>query len=226
MTSSINQVTILGHCNTTLSVVLDMLQQQYKYLHNVTIVSNIRPDENSQAGIPYVTPGLATTVVQASDWAPTFDHPHIIASMSTKVRTILLAFFQQRFNLSKAQLTTLVHPFSAVAKTATLDEGVIINPGAVLAPYCHLKPLAYVNRNVSIGHHTTIEQLATINPGATVAGKCFIGEGVTIGAGAVINDQISIGKHSFIGAGAVVTKDIPDNVVAYGTPAKVIKKIP
>lgn len=53
-----------------------------------------------------------------------------------------------------------------------------------------------------------------------------IGEGATIGAGAVINDQISIGKHSFIGAGAVVTKDIPDNVIAYGTPAKVIKKIP
>lgn len=226
MAASINQVTILGHCNTTLSVVLDLLQLYYKDLQNVTIVSNISPDANSQAGIPYATPNLATTVIQAADWAPSFDHPHVLAAMSTKVRTILLAFFEQTFKLSKAQLTTLIHPFSAVAKTATLDEGVIVNPGAVLAPYCHLKPLAYVNRNVSIGHHTTIGKLATINPGATVAGKCIIGEGATIGAGAVINDQISIGKHSFIGAGAVVTKDIPDNVIAYGTPAKVIKKIP
>ena len=50
-----------------------------------------------------------------------------------------------------------------------------------------------------------------------------IGENVWIGAGTIIVPGVTIGKNSVIGAGSVVVKDIPDNVVALGTPAKVIK---
>jgi maltose O-acetyltransferase len=39
----------------------------------------------------------------------------------------------------------------------------------------------------------------------------------------VIIPEIKIGKKTIIGAGSVVTRDIPDNVVAYGNPAKVIR---
>jgi acetyltransferase-like isoleucine patch superfamily enzyme len=35
---------------------------------------------------------------------------------------------------------------------------------------------------------------------------------------------VTIGKHTLIGAGSVVTKDIPDGVIAYGNPCKVIRK--
>ena len=41
--------------------------------------------------------------------------------------------------------------------------------------------------------------------------------------GANVIDGINIGKNTIIGAGSVVTKPIPDNVVAYGAPAKVIR---
>ena len=46
-----------------------------------------------------------------------------------------------------------------------------------------------------------------------------------IGAGAVVIPGIKIGRNSVIGAGAVVTKDIEENSVAVGTPAKTIKKL-
>ena len=52
-----------------------------------------------------------------------------------------------------------------------------------------------------------------------------IGSNVWIGAGAVICPGVTIGKGSVIGAGSVVTKDIPENVVAYGNPCRVIRKI-
>jgi acetyltransferase-like isoleucine patch superfamily enzyme len=42
--------------------------------------------------------------------------------------------------------------------------------------------------------------------------------------GANILNTVKIGKNCVIGAGSVVTKDIPDNVVAYGSPCKIIKK--
>jgi maltose O-acetyltransferase len=42
--------------------------------------------------------------------------------------------------------------------------------------------------------------------------------------GTNILHQVKIGKNTIIGAGSVVTKDIPDNVVAYGSPCKIIKE--
>ena len=46
----------------------------------------------------------------------------------------------------------------------------------------------------------------------------YIGENCWIGAGALIMPGVTIGDNSVIGAGSVVTKDIPENVVAYGNP--------
>ncbi|MCV3763493.1 sugar O-acetyltransferase [Companilactobacillus farciminis] len=46
-----------------------------------------------------------------------------------------------------------------------------------------------------------------------------------IGAGAIVLPGITIGKNSIVGAGSVVTKDVPDNTVVVGNPAKVIKKL-
>ncbi len=52
-----------------------------------------------------------------------------------------------------------------------------------------------------------------------------IGNDVWIGGGAIVCPGVTIGNGSVIGAGAVVTKDVPDNVLAGGNPAKIIKKI-
>jgi acetyltransferase-like isoleucine patch superfamily enzyme len=52
-----------------------------------------------------------------------------------------------------------------------------------------------------------------------------IKENAKIGANATILPGITIGKNSIVGAGSVVTKDIPDNIVVAGNPAKEIKKV-
>ena len=53
----------------------------------------------------------------------------------------------------------------------------------------------------------------------------IIGDDVWIGANAVILPGVTIGKHCVVAAGAVVTKDVPDNTIVGGMPAKEIKKI-
>lgn len=50
-------------------------------------------------------------------------------------------------------------------------------------------------------------------------------DNVWIGAGAIILPGVTIGENTVIGAGSVVTRDIPANVIAVGTPCKVLRKI-
>ena len=52
-----------------------------------------------------------------------------------------------------------------------------------------------------------------------------IGDDVWIGANAVILPGVTIGRHVVVAAGAVVTKDVPENTIVAGVPAKVIKKL-
>lgn len=54
--------------------------------------------------------------------------------------------------------------------------------------------------------------------------KPILGDNVSVGAGAVLLGPVRVGSNSIIGANAVVTKDIPENVIAAGVPAKVIKE--
>ena len=51
-----------------------------------------------------------------------------------------------------------------------------------------------------------------------------VGEDCWIGGGAIIMPGVTIGNSIVIGAGSVVTKDIPDNVIAYGNPCKVVRE--
>jgi len=63
------------------------------------------------------------------------------------------------------------------------------------------------------------------HPELDIVKPIVVGNNVFIGFGAIILPGVVIGDNVVIGAGAVVTKDLPDNVVAVGIPAKVIKSV-
>ena len=63
----------------------------------------------------------------------------------------------------------------------------------------------------------------SIGPGVTTGGNVTIGRGSMIGTGATILPTINIGKNAIIGAGSVVTKDVENNGVVVGNPARKIK---
>lgn len=75
----------------------------------------------------------------------------------------------------------------------------------------------------SIGNNFSCIQLTTL--GKTKYGSPTIGDNVTLGANVTIVGHIRIGNNVIVGAGSVVVKDIPDNVIVAGVPAKIIKYI-
>lgn len=66
-----------------------------------------------------------------------------------------------------------------------------------------------------------LERISGVEYGKPVT----IGDNVWIGGRAVINPGITIGNNVVIASGAIVTKDVPDNVIVGGNPAKIIKEI-
>jgi len=72
------------------------------------------------------------------------------------------------------------------------------------------------------GHHLAINERTTGKPKSA---EVFIAENVFLGNNVTILKGVSIGKNSVIGNGSIVTKDIPENVVAAGNPAREIRNL-
>lgn len=114
-----------------------------------------------------------------------------------------------------------------IGNNSVIMMGAIINIGAVVGEG------TMIDMNVVVGGRAMIGKNCHIGAGTVLAGvieppsadPVIVGDNVLIGANAVVLEGVKIGKNSVVAAGAVVTKDIPENSVAAGIPAKVIKVI-
>jgi len=75
---------------------------------------------------------------------------------------------------------------------------------------------------VQVGSHCSLYSVSTID---NKQGKVILKKNCRVGSHSTIMPGVTIGKNSIIGAHSFVTTDIPENCVAVGVPAKVIKKI-
>jgi acetyltransferase-like isoleucine patch superfamily enzyme len=88
--------------------------------------------------------------------------------------------------------------------------------------YINAKKGVTIEDDVQIGSHCSIYSESTID---NRSGKVVLKNNCRIGSHSTILPGISIGKNSIIGAHSLVNKDIPDNVVAFGVPAKVVRSL-
>jgi sugar O-acyltransferase (sialic acid O-acetyltransferase NeuD family) len=126
--------------------------------------------------------------------------------------------------LDNHRFINVIHDDVDISLTSTLGFGCLVNSKTSIAAQTKIGNFVSINRNVSIGHHTIINDFVSINPGCNIAGHTSIGELTTIGMGSQILNNVKIGKNTIIGAGSIVTRDIPDNVVAWGSPCKIIRE--
>ncbi len=75
---------------------------------------------------------------------------------------------------------------------------------------------------VQIGSHCSIYSISTID---NKQGKVHLKRNCKIGSHSTVMPNVTIGENAIVGANSLVLSDIPDNVIAFGVPAKVIRKI-
>ena len=99
-----------------------------------------------------------------------------------------------------------------------------------LGKYTDIGAFTYINAKygviiedfVQIGSHCSIYSESTIDD---KKGQVIIKRNARIGSHSVVMPGVTIGENSIIGAFSFVNRDIPDNVVAFGIPARVIRKL-
>lgn len=118
-----------------------------------------------------------------------------------------------------------------IGKNSKVDAFVYIEEGVVIGDRVKIRAFTFIPTGVLIEDDVFIGPRVTfINDkyprarGEWKLLKTIVKKGASIGAGSVILPVI-IGKNSLIGAGSVVTKDVPDNVLVQGNPAKIIRRI-
>jgi sugar O-acyltransferase (sialic acid O-acetyltransferase NeuD family) len=214
----LENLSILGLSEPTLSMIFDNLES-CQFFPNIQIINNLKIKDFKA----YQNKLFNINVVD--DFANCMDCKHLFLGVNKPLaKAAVYAACIDDININKSQFINIIHQSTAISSTTTLGFGVHINSLVSIAAFSKIGNFVSINRNASVGHHTVIDNFVTINPGAHIAGFVHIGERTLIGMGAAVLDGVRIGKNTIIGAGAVVTKDMPDNVVAYGNPCVVIRK--
>ncbi len=131
-----------------------------------------------------------------------------------------LALYLERHHIESPRL---IHPRSAVSSSTDIGRGSLVVAGAVVNVGADIGRHCIVNSGAVVEHDCRIRDYVHIAPNATITGGVTIGEGSLVGAGATVLPGIKIGENVTVGAGSVVTKDIPDDTIVMGVPARVHK---
>jgi UDP-N-acetylbacillosamine N-acetyltransferase len=124
-----------------------------------------------------------------------------------------------------AKLVTLVHPGASVSKSARLEVGTVVMTQAAINPCARVGSGAIVNTGAVVEHDVEVGDFAHVAPNAVLSGTSRLGKLSHLGVGAVVIQCVSVGSETIIGAGSVVVRDIQSEVIAYGVPARVIRKV-
>lgn len=115
---------------------------------------------------------------------------------------------------------------SVIHSTAIFGQGIVICRGVIIGAGAKIMNNVFVGQGVLIGtgaiieHNCVIGKYNRVSAGAVLCGRIITKPSVWIGAGSTVLPHKTINNSAIVGAGAVVTKDVLENTVVVGIPAK------
>lgn len=118
------------------------------------------------------------------------------------------------------RLCTLVHPNAKISPSAMLEEGVVVKSGAIVSCDARIRRNSFLQDCCLVGHDVHIGENTVVSSFVTCAGHVFVGSDCYLGVNACIKESTTIGSETIIGMGSVVLKNIPNEMIAMGNPAR------
>jgi len=116
-----------------------------------------------------------------------------------------------------------IHPSCVIGENVKIGKGVVAMAGCIFNPGAVIGDFTFFATGAQIEHDCVIEDFASVSAGSVLGGHVRVKKYAAITLGCTIFDRVTIGENTVIGSGSLVTKDTPDNVLMYGSPAKVIR---
>lgn len=196
-------------------MVLDIL----RYNLNVKLIRFVDDDRDSHHKVVDGVPVLGSTGSLPELVARHKLDAAIIAVGNNRVRAEVF----NRLRGLGLRLENAIHPRSIIARGVEMGEGVVIASGAMVNAGTTIGNNVIINTGVIIDHDNVIEDHTHLSPGAKLAGKVTIKRYAHVGIRATVAQRLTIGEGATVGAGAVVFNDVPENAVAVGVPARILK---
>ena len=118
----------------------------------------------------------------------------------------------------------LIHRSATISHYAQIGSGTVVMPGALVGPNSVVGEFCVLNSRASIDHDTRMRDFSSLGPGAITGGRVSIGSRSNVAISATVTNGISIGNDTIVGANSFLSDSLPNNVVAYGTPAKIVRQ--
>ncbi len=144
----------------------------------------------------------------------------VIAVGEPYIRKII----REKISAAGYTLATIVHPDAYLAADANLGDGVLLCYSAMVSSGAVIGENVYLQPGCVIGHDVTIGCDSVISTFVAISGSCQVAEQCYIGVSASIKEQIRIGAGAIVSMGAVVLRDVEEECVVMGNPARSIRK--
>ncbi len=129
----------------------------------------------------------------------------------------------ESLNIPEDRLATFVHPWTYIAPNVKLGFGTVVMPNVSISSGTQFGNGCIIMVGATIGHDNKIGKYCHFAAQCCVGAYTQIGDGAHIGLNATTREKISIGKHATLGMGSVLTKNIGDNEIWVGNPAKFLR---
>jgi len=144
----------------------------------------------------------------------------VIANGEPRIRKTLF----EKVNSLCLNIVNLIDPSSIVSNTVNFGLGIIICPFCSISSSVKIDDNVAINTNTIVGHDIHIKKNTVLSSFVNIGGSCILGSNSYIGMGVQIKEGLSIGKNTIVSMGSVVFRDIIDDVIAVGNPARVSRK--
>lgn len=121
-----------------------------------------------------------------------------------------------------AKFITYVHPSATTAASATLGDGCVLCPGALVSHRASLAACVTLNAYATVGHNAVVGACSTASSHVDITGGAIIGEAVLLGSHASVLPGVQVGDRATVGASSVAVRDVTAGTVVFGVPAKKI----